>query len=79
MNPCHTCGNTYDKSFEVRTGATTYTFDCLECAIHTLAPSCTHCRCKVIGHGIEAHGAFYCCAHCVRASGEHKARDRIDH
>jgi len=77
MNPCHTCGNTYDKSFEVRTNAKTYTFDSLECAIHTLAPSCAHCQCRVIGHGIEAHGAFYCCAHCARASGESEARDRV--
>lgn len=77
MNPCYTCGNTYDKSFEVRTTSQTYTFDSLECAIHTLAPSCTHCQCRVIGHGVEAHGAFYCCAHCARASGESEARDRV--
>ena len=30
-----------------------------------------------IGHGIEAHGAFYCCAHCARASGESEVRDRV--
>ena len=77
MKPCDTCGNTYDKSFEVKAGPKSYTFDCFECAIHALAPACAHCQCRVIGHGIEAKGAFYCCAHCARASGESAARDRI--
>jgi hypothetical protein len=31
-------------------------------AIHRLAPACAHCGCKVIGHGLEAHGQFFCCA-----------------
>jgi hypothetical protein len=30
---------------------------------------CQHCRCKIIGHGIEANGTFYCCAHCARKEG----------
>ena len=77
MQPCNTCGNTYDKSFEIKTGPSSYTFDCFECAIQALAPECAHCQCRVIGHGIEANGAFYCCAHCARANGENAARDRI--
>ena len=46
-----------------------YTFDSFECAIHKLAPVCEHCGCKIIGHGMEAEGTFFCCAHCAREAG----------
>jgi hypothetical protein len=52
-------------------------FDSFECAIHALAPSCAHCACSVLGHGIEADGAFYCCAHCAKASGVEGLKDRV--
>ena len=77
MAKCDVCGNDYDKSFEVIAGGTRHTFDAFECAIHKLAPSCAHCGCKVIGHGIEADGTFYCCASCARMSGETGAKDRV--
>jgi hypothetical protein len=79
LEVCDVCGNRYDKTFEVKYGGRSYTFDCLECAIHQLAPQCAHCRCRVIGHGVEADGAFYCCAHCARAHGQTEARDRVEH
>ena len=41
------------------------TFDSFECAIHAMAPTCAHCGCKIVGHGVEAGGAVYCCAHCA--------------
>jgi hypothetical protein len=41
-----------------------------------MAPECAHCGCKVIGHGVEANGTFYCCAHCANQSGIHEAVDR---
>jgi len=75
---CEVCGNLYDKAFEVRLHDRVYTFDCFECAIHRLAPQCAHCHCRVIGHGIENDGVFYCCAHCARRAGEPDARDRVD-
>lgn len=78
MSACHTCGNHYDKSFDVLMNGTRYAFDSFECAIHALAPTCAHCQCRVVGHGIEAGGAFYCCASCARKSGEEGARDRLD-
>jgi hypothetical protein len=78
MAKCETCGNEYDKPIEVISGGESHTFDCFECAIHALAPSCANCGCNVIGHGTEARGAFYCCAHCAGAAGESGARDRID-
>jgi hypothetical protein len=78
MAKCETCGNEYDKPMEVIVGGESHVFDCFECAIHAVAPRCSHCGCQVIGHGIEAHGTFYCCAHCAGEGGECGVRDRID-
>jgi len=77
MAKCEVCGNDYDKSFEVIKAGNNHIFDSFECAIHKLAPVCDHCGCKIIGHGIEADGVFYCCANCARSSGETEARDRV--
>jgi hypothetical protein len=76
MAKCEVCGNDYDKSFEVSRGSDRHTFDSFECAIHLMAPSCAHCGCKVIGHGVEANGKIFCCANCARDSGERALRDR---
>jgi hypothetical protein len=73
---CEVCGNDYDKSFQVIRGNQSHTFDCFECAIHALAPVCVHCGCKIIGHGMESEGKFYCCAFCARQSGETEMQDR---
>ena len=78
MARCETCGNDYDKSFQVHLGGTTHTFDSFECAIHMLAPNCLHCGCKIIGHGVEADNAMYCCAFCARQVGVKHAEDRVD-
>jgi Rieske Fe-S protein len=77
MARCEICGNDYDKSFELMAGGVRHVFDSFECAIHALAPVCQHCGCRVIGHGTEADGRFYCCAHCARESGASEARDRV--
>ena len=69
MLQCETCGNAYDKAFVVTMGGESHVFDSFECAIHALAPVCEHCGCKIVGHGIEANGTFYCCAHCARKEG----------
>jgi hypothetical protein len=42
-----------------------------------MAPVCEHCGCKIIGHGVQAEGRFYCCAHCAQSSGVAEARDRV--
>lgn len=78
MAVCDHCGNNYDKSFDIKWQGKTHTFDSFECAIHMLAPTCSHCQCRIIGHGIEADGTFYCCAHCARHSGVEGATDRVD-
>lgn len=70
MGTCEVCGNDYDKSFEVVAAGATHTFDSFECAMHRMAPICEHCGCKVIGHGSEVEGHFYCCAHCARQAQE---------
>ena len=76
MARCDLCGNDYDKAFEVRLAGQTHTFDSFECAIHALAPTCAHCGCKIVGHGVEAEGRFYCCAHCAHQLGIGGLRDR---
>ena len=76
MGSCEVCGNTYDKSFAVVMAGKTHLFDSFECAIHALAPVCIHCKCKIVGHGIESPEGFYCCAHCARKSGQMGAVDR---
>jgi phage terminase large subunit GpA-like protein len=73
MAKCDLCGNDYWMAFEVRTvNGAKYTFDSFECAVQKLAPVCEHCNCKIIGHGAEVDGRFFCCAHCAREG----ARDR---
>jgi hypothetical protein len=76
MNACEVCGNKYDKSFQVIQSGRTHTFDSLECAVSVLAPTCAHCQCRILGHGLEAGGATYCCAHCARTAGYTQLQDR---
>ena len=76
MAICEVCGNDYDKSFEITQGDESHTFDSFECAIHSLAPQCAHCACRIIGHGVEVGEAIYCCAHCAEAEGASGVTDR---
>ena len=76
MAQCETCGNDYDKAFQVILGDMSYTFDSFECAVQALAPTCSHCGCRILGHGVEAYGAIYCCAHCASQQGVREVRDR---
>jgi hypothetical protein len=78
MDKCDCCGNVYDKAFEITMAGRSYTFDCFECAIHKLAPACDHCGCKILGHGIESEGDFFCCAHCAKRQGVEGAVDRVE-
>jgi hypothetical protein len=65
------------KAFQVTmSGGEAPTFDSFECAIHALAPVCEFCGVKVIGHGVEADGHFYCCAHCASMAGAEGIADR---
>lgn len=73
---CETCGNDYDKSFSVTIGGETHHFDSFECAVHRLAPTCAHCGCRILGHGVEVTGRIYCCAHCAKHAGASGVSDR---
>jgi len=77
MAKCNVCGNEYDKSFSVVMAGRQYTFDSFECAIHALAPSCKHCGCKVVGHGVEQNDSVFCCAHCAKQAGVMGLKDRV--
>ena len=77
MPKCEVCGNDYDKTFTVTMQGKPHIFDSFECAIHALAPKCAHCGCKIIGHGLESKGTFYCCASCAEMSGVKGLEDRV--
>jgi hypothetical protein len=77
MAKCEVCGNDYDKAFQVTRNGRSMTFDSFECAIQAMAPQCAHCGCRIIGHGLEADGTFYCCDHCAEAEGVAELRDRV--
>ena len=76
MATCEVCGNDYDKTFEITKDGSVHVFDSFECAIHALAPRCEHCACAVIGHGVEAGGRIFCCAHCATEMGVTTLADR---
>jgi hypothetical protein len=77
MARCETCGNDYDKAFQVTMSGSTHTFDSFECAIHALAPTCENCGIRIVGHGLEKDGTFFCCEHCAEVVGVTGLRDRI--
>jgi hypothetical protein len=76
MARCDTCGNDYDKTFQVTRDGETRTFDSIECAAQAIAPSCAHCGLRILGHGLEKEGRIYCCVSCASAEGVRELRDR---
>lgn len=77
MAICDTCGNDFERAFRVTTHeGRELTFDSIECAASAIAPTCAHCGCRVLGHGVQADSADYCCAHCARESGAAGVSDR---
>lgn len=78
MPICYTCGNDYDKAFSVTTSeGTFYHFDSIECAAQQLAPPCEQCGTRILGHGLEADGRYFCCDHCAQQSGVTGLNDRV--
>jgi hypothetical protein len=77
MARCENCGNDYQKSFQVILAGEEHVFDSFECAINALAPKCAHCQTRIIGHGLESGGDYFCCAPCAEASGVKGLRDHI--
>lgn len=76
MAICDMCGNDYDRTFTIEMEGQTGTFDSFECAIHAMAPTCAHCGCRILGHGVQDGADIYCCAHCARESGVSEVADR---
>jgi len=77
---CEVCGNEYHRVIRITTDDDQeHVFDSFECAIHALAPTCEHCGCRIIGHGVEAGGRIFCCASCARHTGEEGLVDNADH
>ncbi len=78
MNKCACCGNSYDKGIHISTSdGRTYYFDSFECAIQVLAPKCSVCGVRIIGHGIEGAGRMFCCACCAERGGISGIVDRV--
>jgi len=76
MAVCVMCGNDYDHAFKVTTAAgEELVFDSLECAAHRIAPTCAHCGCRILGHGVVVGDQTYCCAHCARQHGHDQLQD----
>ena len=77
MATCEACGNDYDRTIRVEMNGRTHSFDCFECAIQKLAPTCGHCETRIIGHGVEADTDIFCCAHCAKAAGKSGLHDQV--
>ena len=77
MGVCDVCGNEYDKTFTISMRDSVGTFDCFECAVHAMAPTCPHCGCRIIGHGVECDLGVFCCANCARLAGQPAFVDRV--
>jgi hypothetical protein len=77
MPTCEACGNDYDRTITVSVaGGDEHVFDSFECAISRLAPECGHCGVRIVGHGVQAGGRVFCCAHCAREEGHDGTADR---
>ena len=74
----HACLNLLAEELAFDAGKR-HVFDSFECAIQALAPRCAHCGCRIIGHGTEASGKTFCCAHCAHEAGVPNVQDRAEH
>ena len=72
-----TCGYDSNKAFEVLMQGKRHVFDSFECALQALAPRCAHCNTRIIGHGVEDDGHYFCCAHCAEQNGVTALKDRV--
>jgi hypothetical protein len=64
MKKCQVCNGTYNY-FKVIIGETHHEFDCFECAIQALAPTCYRCGNKIIGHVHTNQGKNFCDSLCA--------------
>ncbi len=62
---CELCGNECEKPLEVRREGVTHVYDCLECAVHSLAPVCGQCGCRIMRRPVEIEDRVFCSANCA--------------
>jgi hypothetical protein len=75
---CEVCGNDQQKTFQVIVNDEIRIFDTFECLVHALAPSCAHCGCRVLGHGVETADGTFCCNHCAAQMGSAEHEDPVE-
>ncbi|MEU9112670.1 hypothetical protein AB0D04_12915 [Streptomyces sp. NPDC048483] len=75
MAVCEVCGNDYAMAFDIHAAGVVHTFDSIECAAQKIAPHCDNCDCRILGHGLQSDGKFFCCAHCARLQGHAELAD----
>ena len=76
--PCEVCGNEYDKPLDGKgAGDSLHYFDSFECAISALTPTCSHCKCRIIGHGVESGETFLLRALCFPRRGHFPERPHL--
>lgn len=79
MAQCDACGNDYPNAFQVvAADGQRHTFDSIECAARVMAPRCENCDVRILGHGLQAGGRMFCCAHCARAEGVEQLTDHVN-
>ena len=74
---CETCGNEYASPITVTMNGRAHVYDSFECAIHALAPTCSRCGIRVVGHGVESGSRVYCSASCARDAGVRGLADHV--
>ncbi|MGD9765042.1 MAG: hypothetical protein AB7V27_15150 [Candidatus Binatia bacterium] len=66
---CDVCGNPTRHPMTLTQREDRFVVDCLECAIHVLAPTCAECSCRIIGHPVLWEDEVFCSRRCVAAAG----------
>jgi len=79
MQRCEVCGNNYERPLEIKSWPdnTVHFFDCFECAVQLLAPECSECGVRILGHGVVANDCYFCGAHCARKQGHYEIVDNL--
>ena len=79
MCQCHVCGLESESALKINYNGGNFQFDCFECAIYELAPSCAHCGLIVLSHGVRVNQQLYCSGSCARFQGQGGQQDFFRH
>jgi hypothetical protein len=75
MAKCEVCGNEYDKALTLLLPGIATPSIVSNARFRRSHRSATASR--VIGHGVEVGGRFFCCAHCARLATSADVKDRV--